>query len=419
MSATRTSRFEGRTRMKDSPGHTWEFKARFRRNAFGWRSQPAIQRVKQAVREIKKAARSDRVLAGEGAVLFLERVSPALEHVDGSSGVIGTAVNRAIEELVTIIASAPADHGVRESWLERLFAAHEADQMPYIETLAEYWGDLCASPTLASAWADRLLEVTRLALSPDRKVRGVFHGTSACLSALYRSERYAEIVQLLEVDTLRDYKQWAVKALAASGRKADAIRYAESCRGPWTNDGAVDAACEEILLSSGLAVDAYERYAFRASQRGTYVAMFRAVVAKYPDKAPRDILADLAKATPGAEGKWFAAARDAGLLDLALDFAHRSPTDPRTLTRAAHDLAEDEPAFAAEAGLLALQWLTQGYGYEVTGSDVKAAYAATMKAAARHGNAEAIQRRIHALVVGSGPCAGFVRQVLGRVLGIV
>jgi hypothetical protein len=33
----------------------------------------------------------------------LERVSPALQHVDGSSGAIGTAVNHAIEELVAII----------------------------------------------------------------------------------------------------------------------------------------------------------------------------------------------------------------------------------------------------------------------------------------------------------------------------
>ncbi len=75
----------------------------------GWRSQPAIQRVREAVSEIKKAARSDPLLAAEGSVLFLEKVSPALEHVDSSSGAIGTAVNHAIEELVSIIAKAPVD----------------------------------------------------------------------------------------------------------------------------------------------------------------------------------------------------------------------------------------------------------------------------------------------------------------------
>ena len=42
--------------------------------------------------------------------------------------------------------------------------------------------------------AARRLGITRMALSPDKNLRGHFHGTSACLSALYRAERYAEIV---------------------------------------------------------------------------------------------------------------------------------------------------------------------------------------------------------------------------------
>jgi len=114
--------------------HQWVFRARFRRQAFGWKSQPAIQRVKEAVSEIKKVARKDLVQAAEGAVLFLERVSPALEQVDSSSGAIGTAVNNAISALVKIIAAAPALAATREKWLERLFEAHAADAIPYIET---------------------------------------------------------------------------------------------------------------------------------------------------------------------------------------------------------------------------------------------------------------------------------------------
>jgi len=117
--------------------------------------------------------------------------------------------------------------------------------------------------------------VTRMALSRDQNLRGHFNGTSACLSALYRAERYREIVSLLEADTIWPYRQWAVKALAAMGRKAEAIRYAESGRGPWTHDGHVDALCEEILLSSGLAEEAYARYGLTANRRGTYLATFR------------------------------------------------------------------------------------------------------------------------------------------------
>jgi hypothetical protein len=107
-------------------------------------------------------------------------VSPALENVDSSSGAIGTAVNHTIAELVPVIVAAPADEGTRAAWLERLFEAHSADQIPYIERLADYWGELCGSRNVASAWADRLIGITRLALSPDKNVRGYFHGTSAC-----------------------------------------------------------------------------------------------------------------------------------------------------------------------------------------------------------------------------------------------
>ncbi len=163
--------------------YTWEFKARFRRHAFGCRSQPAAQRVKQAVSEIEAVARRDRVLAADGAVAFLERVSSALENVDSSSGAIGTAVNNAIAELMRIVAEAPADPGTRDSWLERLWAAYEADRIPYIESLGDRWGELCASPEVASEWADRLIDTVRLrilsspggirsyAYAPDRLVR--------------------------------------------------------------------------------------------------------------------------------------------------------------------------------------------------------------------------------------------------------
>jgi len=285
--------------MADS--HPWQFKARFRRHAFGWKSQPAVQRVREATTEIRKAARRDPVLAAEGAVTLLERLSPALEHVDSSSGAIGTAVNHAIGEIVPIIADAPADAATREAWLERLWAAFEADQVPYIESLGDYWGELCASKPVASLWADRLIELTRLALGPDKAVRGHFHGTSACLSALHFAGRHAEILDLLQADVIWPYKRWAVKALAALGRRAEAIRYAESCRGPWTVDTEVDLECEAILLSSGTTEEAYERYGLQANHGATYLATFRAVARKYPHKAPREILVDLAKATPGDE----------------------------------------------------------------------------------------------------------------------
>src|SRR2546425_8052564 len=178
--------------MATAERHRWQFAARFRHNAFGWRSQPAIARVQEAVAEVRKVRRSNSVLAAEGAVLFLEKVSPALEHVDSSSGAIGNAVNRAIEALVAIIASAPADATTRAGWLERLWEAHANDAIPYIERLGDFWGELCGSPELASAWADRLVGIVAMALSPDPKLRGFFYGTAAGLSALFRAGRLEE-----------------------------------------------------------------------------------------------------------------------------------------------------------------------------------------------------------------------------------
>lgn len=40
--------------MAKAPAYKWEFRARFRRHAFGWKSQRAIKRIKEAVSEIKR-----------------------------------------------------------------------------------------------------------------------------------------------------------------------------------------------------------------------------------------------------------------------------------------------------------------------------------------------------------------------------
>lgn len=136
--------------------HSWVFSPRFRRGAFGWRSEPAITRVKEAVSEIKAAAKKDPMLAAEGAILFLQKVSAALQNIDSSSGAIGMAVNRAVDALAPIIAKAPADASTRRKWLEQLYQAHADDQIPYIESLGDAWGELCATPEIAAEWADRL-----------------------------------------------------------------------------------------------------------------------------------------------------------------------------------------------------------------------------------------------------------------------
>ncbi len=396
----------------------WRFCSRFRRHAFGWRSQPAISRLKEAVSEIRVVARHDKLLAANGAVLLLERLSPALENVDSSSGAIGSAVNQAIDAMVKIVASAQADPKTRDRWLERLWDAYQADQIPYIEALGDYWGELCGSPAVAAQWADRLIGLCRMAFDPDPSVRGYFHGTTVCLSALLAAGRHQEILDLLAINprTIWHYRQYGVKALAAMGRPADAVRYAEEGRGLNDSPVAVARVCEAILLAAGHRDTAYRRYALMANRGATYAAWFRAVLRKYPEREPATVLDDLVAETPGEEGKWFAAAKDAKLFEKAIALANLTPCSPQTLTRAARDFAETNPTFALEAGVTAIRWLAQGYGYEITALDVHSAHTQTMNAARRVGRADEIRVLIRKYVAES-PLRDFMTTVLGWELG--
>lgn len=398
-----------------SSAHKWQFTSRFRRHAFGWRSDLPIKRIKEALKEIKQLARKEPVLAAEGAIILLEKLSPALEQVDSSSGALGSAVNKAIEVLVPLIAKADVNAELRQRWLERLWQALQDDDMPYIELLGDYWGELCVTPELASQWADEFMPGVESARSPNASGYGFFTGTSACLSSLYAAGRYEDLLSLIDKARFKWWhdRRWGVKALFAMGNKAEAIRYAEQSRGLNDPGWQIAEACEAILLSSGLLDEAYRRYAVEANQRPTNLATFRAIARKYPNKQPETILRDLIASTPGAEGKWFAAAKDAGLFELAIELVVHNPADPRTLTRAARDYAQKKPDFALAAGFAALHWISRGYGYEITGGDVLDAYAAVADAASAAGIAE---EKVNAqvMVICAAPGGEFLQTILGR-----
>jgi hypothetical protein len=210
------------------------------------------------------------------------------------------------------------------------------------------------------------------------------------------------------------YERWGVEALVALGRRAEAIRCAEASQDQHNSSADAARACEEILLASGLADEAFERYAFAANRGTTYLATFRAIARRYPHKQPAEILAELVRATPGEEGKWFAAAKEAGLKEQAIELVRRSPCDPLTLTRAARDHAESDPGFAVEAGIAALRWLAAGHGYEITSVDVRAAYHHTMKAAERAGLSDDVRARVRSIVASGKIRSGFVSEILAR-----
>lgn len=397
--------------------HKWQFAPRFRRHAFGWRSDTPIQRIKEALPEIKQVARKDPVLAAEGAVTLLEKLSPALEQVDSSSGAMGSAVNRAIATLVPIIAKAEVDPRVRQRWLERLWEAVEDDGMSYIETLGDFWGELCVTPEIASAWADEFLPLVENVWSPQTAGHGFFKGTTACMASMYAADRHEQLLTLLERAPFKWWhdRRWGVKALAAMGKRVEAVHYAEQSRGLNDPGWQIAEACEAILLSSGMAEDAYRRYAIEANQGTTNLATFRAIAKKYPNTPQEQILRDLVAGTPGAEGKWFAAAKDAGLFNVAIELANTSPTDPRTLARAARDFAESQPEFAVASGLASLRWISLGHGYDITGVDVLDAYSAVMQAASTAGaDAQRIKARIRDLLASTPSGNQLMKTVLAH-----
>lgn len=154
---------------------------------------------------------------------------------------------------------------------------------------------------------------------------------------------------------LQRYPFWpdrifGMQALLAQGRMEEALAYAEAFRGLNQPDAAIDTACEKILLDLGRVDEAYERYALTANCSSTGLATFRAIAREYPDREPKRILLDLATSS-GEPGLWFAAAKDAGFLDLALEFAETGRTDPRTLSRASRDLLRNDAPVLSGSGL--------------------------------------------------------------------
>lgn len=401
--------------MRTTDKHQWTFAARFRSGAYSWRgSSLACQRIQEAVREIKSVARKEPVLAAEGAIRLMEKLWPALQHVDASSGALGTATYNAVDELTDLIAAAPADEKRRRKWLDRLWEAIQEDGVSYLQNATDRWGELCASPQIAGEWADQLLP-TLLHCWTSGEPGHYFTGSTACLSCLLAAGRHQELLDVIERAPFLSwcYRKYGVQALVAMGRPDEAIVYAQASHNAYDSRGAIDAECERILLEQGRDEEAYARFALTSNRRGTNLATFRALRKKYPNKAPQDLLQDLVASSPGTEGKWFATAKELKLYDLALRLAQTSPCDPKTLVRAARDFASKEPCFAFGAALAALRWLADGYGYEVTSVDVLDAYRYAREAGERLPEPDRAREELRRLLDPEGTAAKALKNRFG------
>lgn len=373
--------------MASSP--KWQFKTKFRANAYGWRgSKLAITRLKEAVREIRTVAKADPVAAGDGCVALMERLWPAFQHIDTSSGALANAIHKALEELIPLLIAAPAGKDTRAKWLERLFEAVQEDGVDYLDPVAERWGEIARDPDLVNHYADMLLGRMREAWADRQRYNHVV-GSKICLSCLLEAGRYEELRGLL---ALRPFRFWPdnrfeADALLRQGLWQEALAYAEASRsktGGAFSDHAIDCYCEDILIRQGRSDEAYGRYGLASALGTTNLATYRALARKYPERDPRQMLIDLIE-TRGSKGKWFAAAKDAGFLDIAISCATAPDADPSTLVRAARDFAGKQPEFAMAVGMLAIRSLLSGGGYEPLLSESASAVRHIMAAAASIG----------------------------------
>jgi hypothetical protein len=373
--------------MAREPSHKWAFKSGMRAGAFGWRgSAKAAKRLKSASAEIMALHRTDPVTAAEGVVVLAERIWPAFEHIDTSSGALGTAVRRTLDKLLPVLIDAPADEKTRARWIERLRTAILDDGVDYLAPISDRFGEIAAFPALMNAHADRDLDLIHHAWSDHARYSHIPSATLT-LSCLLEAGRYDDLLDLLAVKKTRLWfdEKFGAEAMLRQGRVDEALARAEALlegdRQPW---GHRDIArfCENILVRQGKAEEAYRRFGLPSAAGNTWLAMWRDLVKRYPERDGRTVLVHLI-ALHGRKGKWFAAAKTAGYLDIALDCAADFEAAPATLIRAARDFVEKEPAFAAQVALHAITHLLADRGFETSPLDIDEAVSHLMAASRR------------------------------------
>ncbi|MFY9237551.1 MAG: hypothetical protein WAO78_01485, partial [Roseovarius sp.] len=254
--------------------HKWAFKPGMRAGAYSWKSSSkAIERLKSASSEIRAVARVDPLTAAEGVIALAQRIWPAFEHTDTSSGALGNAVRRTLEELLPVLIEAPADEKTRAKWLEQLREAIEDDGVDYLAPIADCFGQIAAYPSLMNLHADRDLDMIEAAWADHAHFIHVPTGTLT-LSCLLEAGRYDELLALLARKKTRLWfdEKFGAEALLRQGREDEALARAEALlldqRRQW---GHVEISqfCERILVSQGREEDAYLRFGLPSASGNT------------------------------------------------------------------------------------------------------------------------------------------------------
>ena len=146
------------------------------------------------------------------------------------------------------------------------------------------------------------------------------------------------------------------------------------------------------------------------------LATFRKVTKKYPGKGKIEILNDAIEHTLSEQGKWFATAKQLGLLELAAELAQRSPVEPKTLNKAAMDFLDSNPDFALRVAMASLHWLSKGWGYDIMASDVHCAYKVSIEAGHNLGRLIEVEQAIVSIVEQDESTGKIVKRALASLI---
>lgn len=291
---------------------SWKFTSTLRARAFGWRSSAlAAKRLKEAVTEVKQAAKLEPQRAADGAVLLLGKIEPAFEQIDSSSGALGTAVNNAIGDLAPVVAAGSSDTTAHRKRLEKLFDTLQDDGMGYLDSLGDGWGVMCGTRVLAKEWADRLTPT--LAMVWREPNQGWFSATSACLSSLLAAGEYQQILDLLALPGCVDiwhYRFYGVEVLRKMGRLEEALALARrrELNDPSTQ---MDLLCEEVLNPDGARGGGVSGVRAPPAPSRHLQGQLHSAVSAVSREGIRQMLRDLVGAS-GEAGAWFTAGGGTG-----------------------------------------------------------------------------------------------------------
>jgi len=117
------------------------------------------------------------------------------------------------------------------------------------------------------------------------------------------------------------------------------------------------------------------------------------------------------------KGNWFASAKEAGFLDIALECAQSSGANPDVLLRACRDYAKKDIGFAVQVGIQGIiKLITETFYEEVFPVDVVKAYDDVEKIALEGGRLEEFREQLGREIMKKS-CKPNLREVIVKRLG--